>query len=90
MTSLLCVAGDPWLHSGRNMNMQTDCCFKQAVTAWCWIWCWMRYCRCFDWGTVGWLLRTKRVDPQRYKYFVFLNSSVRGPFLPAYWPVGTC
>jgi hypothetical protein len=47
----------------------------------------MRCCRCFDWGTVGWLLRTKQVDTQRYKYFVFLNSSVRGPFLPAYWPV---
>lgn len=23
----------------------------------------------------------------RYRYVIFLNSSVRGPFLPAYWPV---
>ena len=51
--------------------------------------CCVRCCRCFDWGTVGWLLRTKQVDTQRYKSFVFLNSSVRGPFLPAYWPVGS-
>ena len=21
-----------------------------------------------------------------YKYVLFINSSVRGPFLPAYWP----
>ena len=23
-----------------------------------------------------------------YKYFIFLNSSIRGPFLPSYVPVG--
>jgi len=33
------------------------------------------------------VLGTKRVDTSRYKWFVFLNSSTRGPFLPAYWPV---
>ena len=27
------------------------------------------------------------VDTSRYQYIVFLNSSVRGPFLPTYWPV---
>lgn len=26
-------------------------------------------------------------DTSRYKHIIFLNSSVRGPFLPAYWPV---
>ncbi|KAK9861622.1 hypothetical protein WJX84_010796 [Apatococcus fuscideae] len=24
--------------------------------------------------------------PSRYRYFIFLNSSNRGPFMPAYWP----
>lgn len=49
---------------------------------------WCGLCgRCFDWGTIGWVLGTKRVDTSRYKWFVFLNSSTRGPFLPAYWPV---
>jgi hypothetical protein len=41
---------------------------------------------CFDIGTVGWVLQTQ-LGPrgtQPYKYFVWLNSSVRGPFLPAY------
>jgi hypothetical protein len=37
---------------------------------------------CYDWGTFGWLLDTNRVDPTAYKYFIFMNSSVRGPFLP--------
>lgn len=40
---------------------------------------------CYDWGTYGWLLRTSGVvDYRQYKYFIFLNSSVRGPFLPIY------
>lgn len=30
---------------------------------------------------------TGLVDSTKYKYFMFVNSSVRGPFLPAYWPV---
>lgn len=42
---------------------------------------------CFDWGTFGWAIRTKQVDTSRYKYIIFLNSSVRGPFVPPYWPV---
>ena len=43
---------------------------------------------CFDWGTYGWVL--KLINPLQlstYTYFVFLNSSIRGPFLPLYWPV---
>ncbi|KXZ52810.1 hypothetical protein GPECTOR_8g196 [Gonium pectorale] len=40
--------------------------------------------RCYDWGSYGWLLITGRVDPKRYRYFFFINCSVRGPFLPAY------
>eukprot|EP00892_Ulva_mutabilis_P000758 jgi/Ulvmu1/10683/UM067_0008.1 len=39
---------------------------------------------CFDWGTFGWALETELVDFIAYKYFVFLNSSVRGPFIPSY------
>ena len=30
---------------------------------------------------------TGLVDVTSYKYFIFVDSSVRGPFLPAYWPV---
>ncbi|PNH12741.1 LIM domain and RING finger protein [Tetrabaena socialis] len=40
--------------------------------------------RCYDWGSFGWLLLTGRVDPRRYRYFLFINCSVRGPFLPTY------
>lgn len=39
---------------------------------------------CYDWGSVGWALQTEKVDTRIYKYFIFLNSSVRGPFLPSY------
>ncbi|KAK9841148.1 hypothetical protein WJX74_000759 [Apatococcus lobatus] len=41
--------------------------------------------RCFDWGTVGWALRSGKVDITGYKYFIIMNSSVRGPFTPAYY-----
>ncbi|KAK9859799.1 hypothetical protein WJX84_002990 [Apatococcus fuscideae] len=44
------------------------------------------YNTCYDYGTVGWLLEQGKMDPGKYRYFVFVNSSVRGPFLPAYWP----
>jgi hypothetical protein len=40
-------------------------------------------------GTYGWLFRTQNVSVDAYRYFVFINSSVRGPFLPAHWPVWT-
>ncbi|KAK9787128.1 hypothetical protein WJX73_004056 [Symbiochloris irregularis] len=42
--------------------------------------------KCFDWGTFGWAIETGEVDPSKYKYIIFMNSSVRGPFLPPYWP----
>lgn len=41
---------------------------------------------CFDWGTFGWAIENKVADTSKYRYVIFLNSSVRGPFLPAYWP----
>ena len=43
--------------------------------------------RCFDWGTVGWAVTEGKVATARYSYVIIMNSSVRGPFLPAYWPV---
>ena len=39
---------------------------------------------CFDWGTFGWAMQQENVQVADYKYFIFLNSSVRGPFLPPY------
>lgn len=39
---------------------------------------------CYDWGTMGWLLSSKLVNPALYQYFIFMNSSVRGPFIPPY------
>jgi len=39
---------------------------------------------CYDWGTIGWLLQNRPVNLWKYKYYIFLNSSVRGPFIPAY------
>ena len=41
--------------------------------------------KCFDLGTIGWFLSSGRVDTTKYKYFIFLNSSVRGPFTVAYY-----
>lgn len=41
---------------------------------------------CFDWGTFGWLIQSGLVDTSKYRNIVFVNSSVRGPFLPPYWP----
>lgn len=39
--------------------------------------------RCYNYGTVG-LVLNEGVRWEKYKYFVWLDSSVRGPFLPAY------
>lgn len=39
---------------------------------------------CYDWGTFGWVFTTEGIAPSSYQYFIFVNSSVRGPFLPAY------
>lgn len=42
---------------------------------------------CYDWGTFGFALGNSVPDVAIYKYIVFMNSSIRGPHLPAYWPV---
>ena len=42
---------------------------------------------CYDWGTFGWALSSAVQDVSKYKFIVFMNSSIRGPHLPAYWPV---
>eukprot|EP00887_Chlorella_sp_A99_P004453 scaffold30.g4453.t1 len=39
--------------------------------------------KCYNWGTLGWVLKS-RGDVGRYKKYVWLDSSVRGPFLPNY------
>eukprot|EP01025_Chloroclados_australasicus_P020691 TRINITY_DN2182_c0_g1_i3.p1 TRINITY_DN2182_c0_g1~~TRINITY_DN2182_c0_g1_i3.p1 ORF type:complete len:427 (+),score=16.21 TRINITY_DN2182_c0_g1_i3:28-1281(+) len=41
--------------------------------------------QCFDWGTYGWYLK-KHLDELRstYKYIIFMNSSIRGPFYTSY------
>lgn len=39
---------------------------------------------CYDWGTFGWALTTQGINVDKYSYFVFMNSSVRGPFVPTY------
>lgn len=43
--------------------------------------------RCYDWGTFGWALGSGRVNTEGFKFFIFLNSSVRGPFVPPYLKV---
>lgn len=44
--------------------------------------------KCFDIGTVGWVFSVLEVFDSgyldSYSYFIWLNSSVRGPFLPSY------
>lgn len=39
---------------------------------------------CYDIGTVGWVLANHVPSTAPYSYFIWLNSSVRGPFMPAY------
>ncbi len=41
--------------------------------------------KCFDIGTVGWFLFSGVIDITKYKYFIFLNSSVRGPYIVSYY-----
>eukprot|EP00892_Ulva_mutabilis_P000760 jgi/Ulvmu1/10685/UM067_0010.1 len=43
---------------------------------------WFHHKHCFDWGTFGSVLT--ETDLSAYSYFYFLNSSVRGPFMPQY------
>eukprot|EP01023_Acetabularia_acetabulum_P067271 TRINITY_DN9240_c0_g1_i4.p1 TRINITY_DN9240_c0_g1~~TRINITY_DN9240_c0_g1_i4.p1 ORF type:complete len:416 (-),score=42.65 TRINITY_DN9240_c0_g1_i4:643-1866(-) len=38
----------------------------------------------YDWGTYGWIIDEKIINIDEYKYFLFVNSSVRGPYMPAY------
>ena len=42
---------------------------------------------CDEWGIYAWALHTQNIKTSNYKYFIFLTSSVRGPFLPPYLPV---
>ena len=40
---------------------------------------------CYDWGTLGWFLfQSGFINQNKFDYFFFINSSVRGPFLPSY------
>lgn len=39
---------------------------------------------CYDWGTIGWAINEHGVSVSGYKYFIFMNSSVRGPFVAPY------
>lgn len=41
--------------------------------------------RCFDLGTIGWFFAGGMVETNRYRYFIFLNASVRGPFMVSYY-----
>lgn len=43
--------------------------------------------KCYDWGTFGWVFSEGKVNATLYKSIIFMNSSVRGPFLPPYFPV---
>ncbi|ELR22433.1 uncharacterized protein ACA1_255420 [Acanthamoeba castellanii str. Neff] len=47
---------------------------------------WKRDNTCFDFGAVGAALRSKALRLPTFRRYVILNSSVKGPFLPAYWP----
>lgn len=40
-------------------------------------------------AAAGWLLDAGMADTSKYKYFIFMNSSVRGPFIPPYARVGS-
>ena len=46
--------------------------------------------KCYDWGTIGWAVQNRKVDTSLYRYIIFMNSSVRGPFLPPSFPVSLC
>lgn len=42
---------------------------------------------CSGWGAFGWALGPGGVDPNGYEYYVLVDSSARGPFLPPYLQV---
>ena len=39
-----------------------------------------------SWGVFGWIIDNGIIDISIFKSFVLVESSVRGPFLPAHWP----
>jgi hypothetical protein len=40
---------------------------------------------CHGFGSYGWVLRSpKIVDAHNYQYFIFMDATARGPFLPIY------
>jgi hypothetical protein len=57
--------------------------------------------KCYDYGSVGWFFSQfttgnphndkvlpkdmKKIDLKKYKYFIFMNSSTRGPYFPPYY-----
>lgn len=49
------------------------------------VWVLQRANTCYDGGTVGEVLRTHPHLAESYFYYVLMNSSVRGPFLPRYF-----
>jgi len=40
---------------------------------------------CYDIGTFGWFFSQNIVNTTLYKYFIFMNSSIRGPFFVPYF-----
>ena len=36
---------------------------------------------CYDWGTFGWALKRPEANKRPYKFWLLVNSSVRGPFV---------
>ena len=39
---------------------------------------------CFHLGSIGWLINSDITILKRYEYFIWVNASVRGPFLAPY------
>jgi hypothetical protein len=40
---------------------------------------------CRGFGAYGWALRSlKVIDARKYQYFIFMDATARGPFLPIY------
>ena len=44
---------------------------------------------CHGLGAFSWVLHREAVHVAKYSYFIFLDSTVRGPFLPSYVKVCT-
>lgn len=42
---------------------------------------------CYSWGAFGWLLNSGKVAVKKYRFFVLVDASVRGPFIAPYVPV---